>query len=156
MFLVKNAMVESAQALAAQYDVPIRPLMDHIDDLLGRFTNAALGDTCQRVGGDPARKLSPEDRLIGAGKLALQQGIMPCHIAVGAAAGVRRYLAENDRAQTVENAADVLQQVSGLDAKEALAQMILNMYALILEGASIAELRRRAGRLQAESLQNAI
>ena len=154
--LVKNAMLESAQALAAQYDAPIKPLMDHIDDLLGRFTNSALGDTCQRVGGDPARKLSPEDRLIGAGKLALQQGITPCHIAVGAAAGVRRYLAENDKAQSVENAAEVLAQVSGLEKDEPLAQMILSVYRLILEGASIADLRRIAGKKQAESLQNAI
>lgn len=154
--LVKNAMLESAQALAAEFQVPLKPLMDHIDDLLGRFTNAALGDTCQRVGGDPARKLSPEDRLIGAGKLALQQGIMPCHIAAGAAAGVCRYLAENDKAQTMENAMDVLQQTSGLDSQEPLAQLILHMYRLLQEGASVADLRRVAGRLQAQSLKNAI
>ena len=154
--LVKNAMLESAQALAAQYQAPIKPLMDHIDDLLGRFTHAALGDTCQRVGGDPARKLSPEDRLIGAGKLALQQGITPCYIAVGAAAGVRRYLAENDKAQTMENATEVLQQVSGLESTERLAQMILQMYKLLLEGISIADLRRTAGCLQAQNLQTAI
>ena len=154
--IVKNAMLESAQALAAQYQAPVKPLMDHIDDLLGRFTNAALGDTCQRVGGDPARKLSPEDRLIGAGKLALQQGIAPCHIAVGAAAGVRRYLSENDKEQSAENALAVLKEVSGLDADDKLAQMILAMYKMILAGSSLAELRRAAGRLQAENLQNAI
>ena len=154
--LVKNAMLESAQALAAQYQAPIKPLMDHIDDLLGRFTNAALGDTCQRVGGDPARKLSPEDRLIGASKLALQQGIAPCHIAVGAAAGVRRYLAENDKEQSIENAIEVLKEVSGLNSEDKLAQMILSMYKMILEGSSIADLRKAAGRLQAENMKNAI
>ena len=154
--LVKNAMLESAQALAAQYDAPLKPLMDHIDDLLSRFTNAALGDTCQRVGGDPARKLSPEDRLIGSGKLALQQGIVPCHIAVGAAAGVRRYLAENDKEQTVENAEAVLAEVSGLDVGEQLAQMIISMYQLILEGASVTDLRKAADRLYAQNLHNAI
>ena len=154
--LVKNAMLESAQALAAQYQAPIKPLMDHIDDLLNRFTNSALGDTCQRVGGDPARKLSPEDRLVGAGKLALQQGIAPCHIAVGAAAGVRRYLAENSKDQSMDNALEVLVQVSGLSGEEKLTQMILAMYKMILEGSTIADLRKAAGRLQAENLQNAI
>ena len=154
--LVKNAMLESAQALSAQFDSPIKPLMDHIDDLLGRFTNAALGDTCQRVGGDPARKLSPEDRLIGAGKLAVQQGIMPCHIAVGAAAGVSRYLKENEKDQSMENAAEVLREVSKLEQTEPLAQIILEMYRLILEGTSISDLRRVAGRKQTQSLQNAI
>ena len=154
--LVKNAMLESAQALAAQYDAPLKPLMDHIDDLLGRFTNAALGDTCQRVGGDPARKLSPEDRLIGSAKLAMQQGILPCHIAVGAAAGVRRYLAENGREQMVENATEVLQTVSELDAKDELAQMILFMYQKILDGATLADLRKAADRLYTQNLKNAI
>lgn len=154
--LVKNAMLESAQALAAQYQAPIKPLMDHIDDLLNRFTNSALGDTCQRVGGDPARKLSPEDRLIGASKLALQQGIAPCHIAVGAAAGVRRYLAENGKDQSMDNALEVLKQVSGLNAEEKLTRMILAMYKMILEGSTIADLRKAAGCLQAENLQNAI
>lgn len=154
--LVKNAMLESAQALAAQYDAPLKPLMDHIDDLLGRFTNAALGDTCQRVGGDPARKLSPEDRLIGSAKLALQQGIVPCHIAVGAAAGVRRYLAESGKEQTMENAAEVLQTVSELNVQEQLAQMILNMYQKLLDGASVTDLRKTADRLYAQNLQNAI
>jgi mannitol-1-phosphate 5-dehydrogenase len=154
--LTKNAMLESAQALAAQYDAPIKPLMDHIDDLLGRFTNAALGDTCQRVGGDPARKLSPEDRLIGAGKLALQQGITPCYIAVGTAAGVRRYLEENSREQTMENAVQVLQEVSGLAQEDPLAQMILSVYQRILSGAGIADLRREAGRLRAKSLKNTV
>lgn len=154
--LVKNAMLESAQALAAQYDAPIKPLMDHIDDLLGRFTNSALGDTCQRVGGDPARKLSPEDRLIGAGKLALQQGITPCYIAAGAAAGVRRYLTENSKEQTPENAAQVLQEVSGLDSHDVLAQMILSAYRLLLDGISMAQLRRTTGRIKAESMKTTI
>ena len=48
--------------------------MLHITDLLNRFTNAALKDTCARVGGDPARKLSPDDRMIGSSALALEQG----------------------------------------------------------------------------------
>lgn len=38
-------------------------------DLLGRFTNVALRDTCSHVGGEPARKLSSADRLIGSATL---------------------------------------------------------------------------------------
>ena len=154
--IVKNAMLESAQALAQQYNAPVQPLMDHIDDLLHRFTNAALGDTCQRVGGDPARKLSPEDRLIGAGKLALSLGITPSYIAVGAAAGLRRYLEENGMEQTAENAEKVLVQVSGLDDKSALGQMILDMYRMVLAGCGMGALRRAAEKRKAASLRNVI
>lgn len=154
--LVKNAMIESAQALAGQYQTPVAPLLDHINDLLSRFTNVALGDTCQRVGGDPARKLSKDDRLIGAAKLALQQGIKPCHIAVGAAAGVHRYLSENGMAQNMENARQVLREISGLDAGEPLAGIVLDMYGLICDGCSMGELRRKAGRLHSESLHKVV
>ena len=154
--LVKNAMLESAQALSSQYDVSIAPLMDHIDDLLHRFTNAALGDTCQRVGGDPARKLSPEDRLIGAGKLALSLGIAPSYIAVGAAAGVGRYLKENAMEQTPENARTVLSQISGLDEEDPLAKRVLDMYRLIIAGSGIDTLRQAAESNKAASLQNVI
>ena len=39
---------------------------EHIEDLLTRFANRALGDTIYRVGRDLPRKLSRDDRLIGA------------------------------------------------------------------------------------------
>ncbi len=154
--LVQNAMLESAMALSGKYGVSLGEIQMHITDLLGRFTNAALKDTCQRVGGDPARKLSPEDRLIGAGKLALSLGITPSYIALGAAAGLRRYLEENAMEQTAENAEAVLKQVSGLEENSTLAQMILDMYRLVLTGCSIGELRRAADKRKAASLQNVI
>lgn len=154
--ITQNAMLESAQALAKQYNADLDPLLQHIRDLLGRFTNAALGDTCQRVGGDPARKLSPEDRLIGAGKLALQLGITPSYIAVGAAAGLRRYIAEAGAEQSMAEAKKVLQEISALDAVEPLAAMILEQYALLLDGATPAQLRRAADKSKAESLKNVI
>ena len=47
-------------------------LIDHIDDLLIRFSNKALGDTIYRVGQDLYRKLAPDDRLVGALNLALK------------------------------------------------------------------------------------
>lgn len=154
--IAKNAMLESAQALAKQYGADLDPLLQHISDLLGRFTNAALGDTCQRVGGDPARKLSPEDRLIGAGKLALSLGITPSYIAVGAAAGVHRYIAEAGTEQSMDAAGQVLKEVSGLEEKDTLANMILAQYSLLLAGATPAQLRRAADKSKAESLKNVI
>ena len=154
--IAKNAMLESAQALSKQYGADLAPLMDHINDLLGRFTNAALGDTCQRVGGDPARKLSPEDRLIGAGKLALSLGIRPSYIATGAAAGLHRYIREAGMEQSAENGMKVLREVSCLEETAELAQMILSAYRLILDGADISTLRRAADRSKAESLKNVI
>lgn len=126
----------------------------HIADLLHRFTNMALKDTCQRVGGDPGRKLSPEDRLIGSAMLALEQGIVPAYIAVGAAAGLKRYLAEaEDKTLTPES---VLETVSGLNSNEPLAQMILENYARITEGCTIMQLLQYADEQKHRNLQNVI
>ena len=75
--IAQNAMLESAQALSRRYGVSLSDIQLHITDLLGRFTNAALKDTCARVGGDPARKLAPSDRLVGSSLLALEEGVTP-------------------------------------------------------------------------------
>ena len=151
--LVQNAMLESALALSRKYGVNLGDIVLHITDLLNRFTNAALKDTCARVGGDPGRKLSPEDRLIGSSLLAQEMGVTPAYICVGAAAGLHRYIKEAaELEQGMDAAEKVLAEVSGLAADSVLAQQILSMYRLILDGASPAELRRAADAAKAQSL----
>lgn len=154
--LVQNAMLESAMALHKKYGDDLCALQLHITDLLGRFTNAALGDTCQRVGGDPARKLSPEDRMIGSAKLALEQGITPAYITVGAAAGLRRYLKEAGMEQNLENAEKVLQEVSALDTDCVLAKLILERYEEICAGLSVAQLCAKADAVKRNSLPKVV
>lgn len=155
--LVRNAMQESAQALSKKYGVELGDIMNHISDLLFRFTNAALKDTCKRVGGDPKRKLSPADRLIGSSTTALEMGITPAYIAVGAAAGLRRYIAEAEgMEQNLENAKAVLAEVSELNADSELAKLILSMYEKILAGYSLKQLRLAADAIKAASLTEVI
>ena len=154
--ITQNAMLESAQALSRRYKVDLAGIQLHITDLLGRFTNAALKDTCARVGGDPARKLSPADRLIGSATLALEEGITPAYIAVGAAAGVKRFLDEAERPQTPEEAGRVLTEVSALDKDAPLAKLILGYYGMIAGGCTLADLRRKADGCKADSLKDII
>ena len=151
--LVQNAMLESALALSGKYGVALGDVVLHITDLLGRFTNAALKDTCARVGGDPARKLSPDDRMIGSSALALAQGTTPAYICVGAAAGVHRYIKEAGMEQGMDAAKQVLCDVSKLDAEGELAKLILAMYEKILGGATLTDLRRAADELKASTLK---
>lgn len=65
---VRGAMMQSAVILMAMYpgEFTLQQLEEHIDDLISRFENRALGDTVYRVGCDLFRKLSKEDRLVGA------------------------------------------------------------------------------------------
>ena len=153
--IVQNAMEESAIALSRKYGVSLENISLHITDLLFRFTNAALKDTCHRVGGDPARKLSPEDRLIGSSKLALEMEITPVYIAAGAAAGVYRYIRENEMEQTLETAKKVLEEVSALKEGK-LMELILNAYEKVSAGASIAQLQAYCDEIKGNSLTEVI
>ena len=73
----RRTMLQSANILMALYpeEFTTSQLYDHIDDLLHRFSNKALGDTIFRVGCDLYRKLSPEDRLVAPIKAAMNLGM---------------------------------------------------------------------------------
>lgn len=154
--IAQNAMLESAQALSRRYGVSLSDIQLHITDLLGRFTNAALKDTCARVGGDPARKLAPSDRLVGSSLLALEEGVTPAYIAVGLAAGVKRYLDEAGVPQGAQAALDVLSTVSSLPQDSALTGLAMKYYEMIISGCSAADLRRKADEVKAASLKGII
>jgi len=74
---VRAAMGEAADALAAAYPGAYTraELQAHIEDLLFRFRNRALGDTVHRVGRDLYRKLDREDRIVGAMLLCARSGL---------------------------------------------------------------------------------
>ncbi len=71
---VRNTMLQSAEILIKKYpgEFSLEELTEHIDDLLLRFRNRALGDTIFRVGRDLIRKLGPEDRFAVPIKTAIE------------------------------------------------------------------------------------
>jgi mannitol-1-phosphate 5-dehydrogenase len=87
--LAFEAMSDSATALQREYAASPDELSAHIDDLLSRFGNRALGDTVARVGRDPIRKLSAGDRLLGAAQYCASMGIAPDHIVKGIVSALR-------------------------------------------------------------------
>lgn len=142
--IVKEAMCESMVALAEEYDTPMQGILAHADDLLIRFTNRALRDTCARVGCDPARKLGAGDRLIGAAKLCEKHGIPPLYIAIGAAGALYQYLNEQEQLQNDENAATALHEISGLSPEEELSRMVLELYSMYRKGTNTRQLYKAA------------
>jgi len=58
------------------------------EDLLERMTNPYLGDTVIRVVRDAVRKLGMNGRIFGTMQLALEYGIEPTNMALGAMAGI--------------------------------------------------------------------
>ena len=62
----RSAMLQSAEVLIRKYpgEFTVNDLTEHINDLLYRFENRALGDTVFRVGCDLKRKLHRNDRIL--------------------------------------------------------------------------------------------
>jgi mannitol-1-phosphate 5-dehydrogenase len=85
---VKTVMWESGRALIHAWPDEFNEANQeaHIENLLERFANQYLGDTIFRVGRDIQRKLSYDDRIIGALRFALENGIEPVESAFTAAA----------------------------------------------------------------------
>ena len=87
--IVFGAMCESARALAKEHGADLAALLDNAENLIYRFGNAALGDTAARVGRDPVRKLSYDDRLTGALRLCVKHGVYPGFIMAATAAALK-------------------------------------------------------------------
>ena len=64
--IVEGAVRSSAEALSREHNKPLDAVMGYAYDLISRFQNRYLGDTCERVGRDARRKLAIDDRLLGA------------------------------------------------------------------------------------------
>ncbi len=150
--ITEGAMLESIRSLALKYKAELEPLILHVQDLLERFTNKALRDTCARVGADPQRKLSPGDRLIGSASLCLEQGVYSSFIMAGCAAAVYHFLQEKNVDQSVMAAREILREVSGLKEDSELAAGILDLYEMLLTNTSVKQIADKARAMKNERL----
>lgn len=139
-FQARGAMEESALALVRRYHPAPGSLLANIDDLLARFANRALGDTTLRLGRDPLRKLAPGDRLVGAARCALAQGVTPLHLSTGIAAGLlfdppADPVALELQARLAQRGVDaVLAEVCGIQPGEELHRLVVARYEALRGG----------------------
>ena len=96
--VVTGALRETGEALIKKYGFNSQKHYEHVEDLLSRFANKALGDTVCRVGRDPIRKLGSNDRLIGSAKLVSKYDIEPVNICKGITAALKYDYSEDPSA----------------------------------------------------------
>jgi len=138
--LLDQALGEAVEALAAEHGFEPEALQEHVDDLLARFANRALGDPISRLARDPLRKLAPSDRLVGAARLAERHGIRPEGLAWGIAAALAYDNPEDAHAVELqarlaeEGLGGVLQAVCGIQQDEPLGDMVRRHYEVLTEG----------------------
>lgn len=128
--VAEKAMIQAADMLCRIYaDEFTKTGMEaHIDDLLERFRNQALGDTVFRVGQDRIRKLGADDRFFGAIRLCQENHLAFDHILDAMsyafffqASGENGYRHESDlqfNTYLQEGIHRVLGEVCGLDAEK--------------------------------------
>jgi len=129
LYITQNAMLESALALSAKYQMPLADLHYHIRDLLRRFSNKALRDTCARVAADPARKLGSNDRFIGALNFCSETGINTPFISAGTSSALYNYLSKKGIPQNSKTALDALKELSGIN--DVKADNVLLFYSML-------------------------
>ena len=134
--MVLRAMQASALAMSKKYNVPYEDLDNHVENLVYRFSNKQLGDTCARVGGDIKRKLSPNDRMIGALRLCTEQGVATDYLEAAIAASLL-FRREGEEPMTPET---VLEQVAGLSKEDAVYARIMGYYKMLSERKPLAEI----------------
>ena len=106
----------------------------YLMDLKERFANPALMDTVERVGREPLRKLSPQDRLIGGALFCMAWEVFPAFIARGCAAALL-YDHENDQEAVAlqkmlaeKGVGNVLKEVCGIDPGSPFGEEVVRWY----------------------------
>ncbi len=139
-----KALTQSALVVSKENGVEIDGLLSHADNLIYRFTNVALGDTVERVGKDTMRKLSANDRLIGAINLCEKHGLPCSYLCIGVAAGMLFAPSADERSVELstfakENGAKAtLEKYSNYAGKNLV--LICELYEKIKGGANLADL----------------
>jgi mannitol-1-phosphate 5-dehydrogenase len=111
----------------------------HVTDLILRFENVELGDTCFRLGRDPLRKLAPNDRLVGAARLCESQGVRPVALPVVIGEALRFDSEEDPSAIELQRRIQndgivaVMREVCGIQPQEPLAARVKAAYDSAIE-----------------------
>lgn len=123
--IATDAMISSALALSKNYSLRPDETFDCVYDLIYRFGNKQLGDTISRVGRDARRKLSSNDRLVGAARLCNDNNVNAESICIGIAAAVKFLQHEENRYMEAE---EVLEKICMIKEERILFDMILRFY----------------------------
>jgi len=144
----EGALKEVGAALSAEFGFGEQEMKEWNSNVMEQTANPALGDTVQRMGADPLRKLNRNDRLVGAALLCFQHGIHPHYLMRAIAAGLLYQPAEDATAQQIQGKLQKLElreavkEICGLNdnEKELIDGIIVAYYRLPLE----VEWQRRA------------
>ncbi|MFC4597253.1 mannitol-1-phosphate 5-dehydrogenase [Cohnella hongkongensis] len=130
--LLDVVYAETGRALSEEYGIPLQEQMAFAREAKRKYQDASIVDYVERHARDPIRKLGPEDRLVGAARLAERHGIEPHGIATSIAAALYYDHASDPIATALKEKREsqgmlaVLRDVCGIAEDEPLAGLILD------------------------------
>ncbi|AGK96375.1 mannitol-1-phosphate 5-dehydrogenase [Clostridium pasteurianum] len=125
---------EAIQALSKKHNLDIKLLNEYSQKLIKRFENFYLQDELFRVGRDPMRKLSSNDRLITPLKLCYKLDMKYDNILYGVAAGFLFNYSGDEKAEKIQNSIlsegihTTICNITGLEENNVLVNMIEDKY----------------------------
>ncbi len=132
--IVKSALKESGQSLVKLYDFDYEQHEQYIEKILKRFMNPALKDSVERVGREPMRKLSEEDRLVKPALRAVENDITPTGLSKSIAAALFFDVEEDEQSQKIQKlitekgVEQALKEITTIDSESKLGKEILAKY----------------------------
>lgn len=156
-YVAYRALTQSALAVSKENGVEIDSLLAHAENLLYRFTNKALADTVARVGKDTKRKLSSNDRLIGAINLCDKHNLSCEYLCIGVAAGMAFDPEGDDSSKEIcafakENGAkETLKKYCNYEGR--MADLIATLYDMIQNGKQISALVKYVDELSGKTMR---
>ncbi len=142
--LLRAVLQETGEALIRKHHFDAATHQAHVEDLLLRFNNRDLGDTCRRLARDPLRKLAPGDRITGAARCCESQGITPFALSWAIAAGLRYDDPEDPASVKIQQIRSeygleiTLKRVCSIQPDEPLAGLVDAAMAAVADGRSYA------------------
>lgn len=131
---VRGAMQESGLALISKYGLDKDQHFKYIEKIINRFNNPFLKDDLNRVGRDPLRKLSKDDRLIRPLMTAREYGINTQNIEKGIAAALLYDNPDDPQSIKLQNSIrekgieKTLSEVADIDINDPVLKEVYHIY----------------------------
>jgi mannitol-1-phosphate 5-dehydrogenase len=133
---VEGVLGETKRLLVAKHDFSDEAQQAYVDKILERFANPFLPDTVDRVGRQPLRKLSRNERLIGPAAELAERGVRPQHLLATVDAALSFDVPDDPESVELQqllrtlSAAEAAERITGLTPADPLYADVL----AVLEG----------------------
>ena len=127
--LVHGAMEQSGAGLIRKHGFDAEAHAHYIDKIIGRFKNPYLKDEAVRVGREPIRKLSADDRLVKPMMTALGYGLPVDKLITGIGAALHFDNPQDEQSVELQKmiadmgAVEAFKKISGVEDEAILAQV---------------------------------